>query len=66
MERKTNMYKCPRCSGTLSTQLSENVETEICSNCGGTWLDVNELKQLDDKELRAEVDKLTSDIKDLK
>lgn len=40
------MYKCPRCSESLSTKSCEGIEIDICNKCEGTWLDVNELTLL--------------------
>ena len=43
------MFECPRCVGKLRTQSAEGVEIEVCDNCGGIWLDANELKELSSK-----------------
>jgi Zn-finger nucleic acid-binding protein len=45
-EERNPMYICPRCKGSLTTLTKDNVEIEECSNCGGFWLDANELRLL--------------------
>ena len=38
--------KCPRCTNSLNQKMYENVEIDVCSSCGGTWLDEGELTQI--------------------
>ena len=67
------MYTCPRCQGSLSTTSMGIVEIEICSGCGGMWLDANELEivvekaqsMLSHKELPAVKDVEASTEKDI-
>ena len=37
---------CPRCNGSLFANSKDGVEIEVCTDCGGIWLDANELKVL--------------------
>ena len=39
---------CPRCKGLMDLEYADNVEVDTCIECGGVWLDVGELKQLQD------------------
>jgi uncharacterized protein len=42
-------FKCPRCEGKLAvTHYTEKkeVEIDICTGCGGIWLDTDELKEI--------------------
>ncbi len=40
------MLTCPRCKGSLTTLVKDGVEIEECNECGGMWLDANELRTL--------------------
>jgi len=44
--------KCPRCECEMEIQnkdgIENSIEIDVCSKCGGTWLDASELKHLDD------------------
>lgn len=42
-EEKGDPMKCPRCSNVLTAIDYEGLEIETCSNCGGEWLDGDEL-----------------------
>ena len=46
---------CPRCNGSLFTSSKDSVEIEVCTDCGGIWLDADELKTITE-QARAEVD----------
>ncbi|HEX8845312.1 MAG TPA: zf-TFIIB domain-containing protein [Pyrinomonadaceae bacterium] len=37
---------CPKCDGKLEPVVFEGVEVDVCSGCGGAWLDAGELEQL--------------------
>ena len=38
--------QCPRCQLPLSTVIYEGVETDMCEQCWGFWLDSGELEQI--------------------
>lgn len=40
------LMKCPRCGGMLKEQMMGNVTVDVCSECGGTWLDKGEMDLL--------------------
>ena len=37
---------CPSCKSRLSVTHYEGIEIEICNNCGGSWLDGDELGKI--------------------
>ena len=37
---------CPRCRWVMDIQIAEDIETEVCLNCKGVWLDAGELDDL--------------------
>src|SRR5688500_11875373 len=45
-ERKATFMKCPKCGGTLAEQDMASVKVDVCSSCGGMWLDAGELDLL--------------------
>lgn len=45
-ERKSHFMKCPKCGGDLKEITSDHVAVDICSDCGGLWLDPGELEML--------------------
>lgn len=53
LESTTANYNCPKCTGKLQTGNFENVQIDICDNCGGVWLDAGELQQITHKEENA-------------
>lgn len=38
--------KCPRCAGTLAHRSVEKVTMDVCTSCGGVWLDPGELEMV--------------------
>ena len=42
--------ECPRCAATLVRLKVGGVETDVCEECGGLWLDRNELARFDRPE----------------
>ncbi len=38
--------KCPTCGGMMAAIEAEHVEVDMCSNCGGIWLDDREFEEL--------------------
>ena len=49
---KDKKIKCPRCSNLLSKRFMRKVKhpsgamLDVCDNCGGMWLDANEVNLL--------------------
>lgn len=41
---------CPKCEGKLVAVPFENIEIDLCDNCGGAWLDAGELEHLTKEE----------------
>jgi hypothetical protein len=38
--------RCPRCGGSLQEREFQSVKIDVCTACGGTWLDRGELELL--------------------
>lgn len=47
---KAAQLQCPKCDGTLEVVIADGVEIDVCSKCGGVWLDAGELEQLSKRE----------------
>ena len=45
-ERHTHYMKCPKDGGDLVEREFHHVKVDICSDCGGIWLDRGELEQV--------------------
>lgn len=37
---------CPRCGMTMDIEKADDIEVDVCLNCGGVWLDQGELEML--------------------
>lgn len=42
----SNALVCPKCGGKLAETDFENIKIDVCSDCGGVWLDAGELAQI--------------------
>ena len=40
---------CPRCGMTMDIEKADDIEVDVCLNCGGVWLDKGELEKLKEK-----------------
>ena len=40
---------CPRCGMTMDIEKADEIEVDVCLNCGGAWLDKGELEKLKEK-----------------
>jgi Zn-finger nucleic acid-binding protein len=40
---------CPRCGMTMDIEKADDIEVDVCLNCGGVWLDEGELLGLKEK-----------------
>lgn len=38
--------KCPKCQGTFSNIVQDNIQVERCASCHGLWFDAMELQDL--------------------
>jgi Zn-finger nucleic acid-binding protein len=38
--------KCPRCNVLLNISMRQDVETDVCPDCRGVWLDRGELDKI--------------------
>ena len=45
---------CPRCGNDLAEVVKHSVTVDICSSCGGIWLDKGELAKITDQIREAE------------
>ena len=45
-QAETSIHECPKCHGKLVESIFEGVGVEICGNCHGVWLDVEDLQQI--------------------
>lgn len=45
-ERKAHYMKCPKCGADLKEKDIGNVKVDVCSECGGMWLDSGEMDML--------------------
>lgn len=45
-ERSAHFMKCPKCGADLKERPFHHVRIDVCSECGGTWLDKGELEML--------------------
>jgi len=44
--RKQHLMKCPKDGHDLATQEMQGVQVDLCTHCGGLWLDKGELETL--------------------
>ncbi|MHB1224005.1 MAG: TFIIB-type zinc ribbon-containing protein [Gemmatimonadaceae bacterium] len=42
-ERASHFMKCPKCGGDLAEREMHQVKVDVCTSCGGVWLDAGEL-----------------------
>jgi hypothetical protein len=45
-ERASHLMKCPHDGAELAEREFHHVKLDVCSECGGVWLDKGELEQL--------------------
>jgi acetyl-CoA carboxylase beta subunit len=45
-ERSSHFMKCPKCGGTLHTELYHSIQLDRCPDCHGVWLDHGEMETL--------------------
>jgi uncharacterized protein len=49
-ESLASALSCPKCDGTLSEVLFEEIKIDKCDKCNGIWLDAGELEQITKSE----------------
>lgn len=49
-ERRSHYMKCPKDGHDLVAREFEDVQVDVCTHCGGIWLDPGELDQLTKRE----------------
>lgn len=42
-EQAASYMKCPKCAGDLAERTMHQVKVDVCTKCGGVWLDAGEL-----------------------
>ena len=60
-ERKAHYNKCPRCGIDMTERVHHHVKVDVCTTCGGTWLDKGELEMLTHVE-RSSVSRFIGDM----
>jgi hypothetical protein len=45
-EQQLHYMKCPKCGGSLTTEVSHAIEIDRCIDCSGVWLDAGELEKI--------------------
>ena len=45
-ERASHFMKCPKCGADLAEKPMNGVRVDMCTECGGLWLDAGELEQV--------------------
>ena len=45
-ERQAHWMKCPKCGSDLKEETHSHVKIDVCSKCGGMWLDAGEMEIL--------------------
>ena len=45
-ERRSHFMKCPKCGGDLKEREFHHLKVDVCSDCGGMWLDKGEAEML--------------------
>ncbi|MBU6173827.1 MAG: zf-TFIIB domain-containing protein [Planctomycetes bacterium] len=48
----SELRRCPHCSGALAATLRWGHKIDICSGCGGVWLDRGELEKILERSYR--------------
>ena len=45
-DRKAHYMKCPKCGADLKEETHGQVKIDVCSQCGGMWLDAGEMEMM--------------------
>lgn len=57
--------QCPKCNSLLMGATKRGIDVDLCSNCKGMWLDLNELDELEDHEFSDDENKGTLIFRDV-
>jgi Zn-finger nucleic acid-binding protein len=60
-ERKTHYMKCPKDGYDLASSEFHGVQIEICSRCGGMWVDADDLEAVTHEERPALMTRVLSE-----
>jgi len=55
--------RCPKCGGTLHTEMLHGIQVDRCPDCHGIWLDQNEVEQLMKHEDPGALQRVMSDLR---
>lgn len=61
-ERRTHYMKCPKDGYDLATQTHQKLQVDVCTHCGGVWLDPGELDQVSRQSDPGLVGRLVGDL----
>lgn len=45
-QAEASKHECPKCHGFLVESEFEGIAVEVCNNCHGVWLDVDDLEKI--------------------
>jgi uncharacterized protein len=60
-ERASHFMKCPKCGADLAEREMHHVKVDVCTECGGMWLDAGELDLVRDAR-RSGVSRFVDDL----
>jgi uncharacterized protein len=60
-ERASHFMKCPKCGADLAEREMSHVKVDVCTECGGMWLDAGELDLVRDAR-RSGVSRFVDDL----
>ena len=61
-ERRSHIMKCPKDGYDLATTVHHGVSIDVCSHCGGMWLDAGELEQLSQEDRPGVLGRVVGDV----
>ena len=61
-ERRSHIMKCPKDGHDLATTVHHGVSIDVCSHCGGMWLDAGELEQLSQEDRPGVLGRVVGDV----
>jgi len=45
-ERQAHRMKCPKCGADLKETQFQHLKVDVCTDCGGMWLDAGEMEMI--------------------
>lgn len=61
-ERLSHHMRCPKCGGTLHTEMLHGIQVDRCPDCHGIWLDHDEVATLMKHEDHGALGRVMSDL----